>query len=523
MDPERPSAHTVGVFHGRFAGLDDEVAGLDAELVVDAGGAVVLPGFNDVHAHSVWFGLGLAEVDLGSISSLDEVYARIAAASVDATDDDWIIASGFNHLAHGGRFPDRDALDAAARHRPVWIKHNSGHASILNGVALSRIGAAHAAPAIEGGRVVVDDAGRPTGVLEENAMRLVQDLILPYPSESIEDALERATRHYASEGITSVTDAGIAGGWIGHSPVEFGAYQRARDAGRLRARMQTMITIDALHASDTFGLGAGIRSGVGDEWLQVGHTKVFTDGSLLASTAFMSEDYPGCTHHGYLQGDPELMRARALQAAEEGWSLALHAIGDSAVDFALDVLEEVAARGRPAPMPHRIEHAAIVRPDQLARLRSSGVVAVPQPYFITAFGEGMRARLGPTRTSWAYRARSLLDGGMVLPGSSDRPVAPGAPLAVIQSFVQRLTESGQPFGPDERITVEEALRAYTVGSAAATGWSADKGRIRRGMLADAVILADDPLTTDHDAIGGIGVLATILGGRFSHSTAERFR
>lgn len=525
MEATRPIASSLGVFEGRFAGVDQEIDGMDAEVTIDAGGAVLTPGFNDAHAHSVWFGLTLIEVDLGSVASIDEVYSRIADAAAGAAGDSWIIGGGYNHLAHGGRFPDRDVLDAVAGRRPVWIKHNSGHASIVNGAALARFGAAERAPEVVGGRVVVDERGRPTGVLEENAMRLVQDLVLPYPAESIENALDRATEHYAGEGITSVTDAGIAGGWIGHSPVEFGAYQNARDAGRLHTRMQTMITIDALDTAEGAlvpGLGAGIRSGAGDEWLQVGQTKVFTDGSLLASTAYMTENYPGCDHQGYLQGDPAQMRASVLRAARAGWALALHAIGDAAVDYALDVLDEVKKLGVPTPLPHRIEHAAVVRPDQLARLVASGAVPVPQPLFITMFGEGMRERLND-RASWAYRARSLLDGGLVLPGSSDRPVAPGAPLAVMQAFVERLSEAGRPFGAEEAITAGEALAAYTTGSAAATGWGDKKGAIRRGMLADFVLLDDDPTTIAAHRIGAIRVLGTVLGGTFSYGAPERFR
>jgi predicted amidohydrolase YtcJ len=520
MDPRRPAAQRVGVLNGRIAGLDEQIDGCDAPVQIDLDGATVLPGFNDAHAHSVWYGLSLNEVDLAAALSVDDVYARIAAAAASAPPDAWIVGGGYDHTRLGGQFPDRDALDAASGQRPVWIKHRSGHVCVVNGVALDRIAATGASFEVAGGTVVLGADGRPTGVLEENAMRLVQDLTLPHPSWVIEDALERATRQYAREGLTSVTDAGIAGGWIGNSPSEFGAYQNAHDAGRLSTRMQPMIAIDALDAP-VFGLGAGVRSGVGDEWLQIGPAKIFTDGSLLAATAYMSADYPGCDHRGYLQDDPDALRERALRAANAGWSLALHAIGDGAMDFALDVLAAVDALEVRSPLPHRIEHAGVVRPDQLGRLWHSGAVAVPQPLFIAEFGEGMRARLGE-RTPWAYRAASLLAGGMVLPGSSDRPVAGGAPLAVIQAFVERLTESGEPFGPDERLTVEQALAAYTVGSAAATGWSGQKGVVAPGMLADLVVLGDDPLFVDPSRLDAIAVLATVLGGRFTHGSPGLF-
>lgn len=521
MDPTRPRARRIGVHRGRIVGLDEELDGLTASDVIDGGGRTALPGFNDAHAHSVWYGLSLVEVDLSQATSVDEIYDIVSHRARDAPRGEWLIASGLNPLAMGGAYPDRDSLDRAAEDRPLWIKHNSGHACVLNGVALSRLGIGDRAPgAIDGGRVVVDATGRPTGVLEETAMQLVQAVMLPYPAEAIANALHRATAQYLREGITSVTDAGIAGGWIGHSPREFGVYQSALEAGLLRTRMQTMISIDALtelggHADDPDGIGltAGVRSGVGNEWLQIGPAKVFTDGSLLAGTAYMSQEYEECAGHGYLQGDPAELRSRALAAARAGWALALHAIGDGALDFALDVYAEARRNGSRPAVPHRIEHGGLIRPEQIAELAKAGIPVVPQPHFINCFGDGMAARLGPERTDCSYPAASLLEAGIPLPGSSDRPVAPGAPLAIVQSFVERLTESGAVYGARERIGVEEALRAYTRGSAEVTGWAHSKGMLREGMLADLALLGQDPAAVRTDEISRISVDATILGGR----------
>ncbi|CAO1648863.1 amidohydrolase [Salinibacterium sp. NYA9b] len=531
MDEARPRAHSIGINHGVIVGVDDELTGITACNRVNAHGATVVPGFNDAHAHSVWFGLTLIEADVSGATALNDIYDVIAAAAARSESDGWIIASGLNHHATGGQYPDRDALDRVSNGRPVWIKHSSGHACVLNGVALKLVGAENSAPPVpSGGRVVVDNAGRPTGLLEETAMSLVQALVLPYPLTVIEDALAKATTQYAREGLTSVTDAGIAGGWIGHSPREFAGYQNAKDAGTLRSRMQVMISLDALeelpgHSEDSAGVGlsAGIRSGAGDEWLQIGPTKIFTDGSLLASTALMTEHYEGAAHnHGYLQGDPDSLRERALAAHRTGWALALHAIGDGALDFALDILESARKDTSSHGMPNRIEHGGVIRPDQMQRLAESGASVVPQPHFIRLFGDGMIERLGAERAQWSYRARSFLDAGVVLPGSSDRPVAPGAPLAVMQSFVERLTQSGASYGEGERITAYEALRAYTVGSAAATGWASRKGTLARGMLADLVVLGDSPVDVRPDQIGQIEVVATIVGGLVSHDASGLF-
>jgi predicted amidohydrolase YtcJ len=522
MDADRPRATRIGVHDGRILALDEDLHGVTAAETVNARGATILPGFNDAHAHSVWFGLTLIETDLSTARSLDDVYGLIESAAATTARDGWVVATGLNHLLTGGVYPDRDRLDRAAGGRPTWIKHNSGHACVLNGVALRIAGVPDLQPpTFSGGRVVVDSAGRPTGVLEETAMSLIQDVMLPYPIDAIENALERATGHYVTEGITSVTDAGIAGGWIGHSPVEFSAYQNALDRGVLHTRMQTMISIDALvgvhgpRSSDD-GLTAGIRSGVGNEWLQVGPAKVFTDGSLLASTALLTEEYSDCSGHGYLQNEPDLLRAQALAAHRAGWALALHAIGDGALDFALDILEEARAQHGIRVMPDRIEHGGVIRPDQLGRLSAAGVAVSPQPHFIAQFGDKMAGIVGQDRADWCYRAQSLLDFGVPLAGSSDRPVAPGAPLAIIRSFVERATESGAVLGTSERISIDAALAACTTGAAAATGWAASKGALKPRYLADLVVLAADPRGVDSGEISDIPVLATIIGGHVRH-------
>jgi predicted amidohydrolase YtcJ len=551
QDPAHPQARELWIHDGKVIAVDEGPdCGLRARRTIDAAGSTVVPGFNDVHAHSVWFGLTLMEADLGAVRSLDDVYAVIAEASASLALDEWVVASGFSPLLLGGTRPDgarpdgahsdgtqsdgtqpdRDRLDAAAGGRPVWIKHSSGHACTLNGVALDLVlKDVDPATPIEGGVVVTDPSGRPTGLLEENAMRLVQDLLLPYPLETIERALDLATTHYLSEGITSVTDAGIAGGWIGHSPREFMAYQNARDKGLLSVRMQPMLVLDALHAAaghssepEARGIDAGIRTGLGDDWLRLGSVKIFSDGSLLGSTAYMTEDYVGCTHnHGYLQMDAQELRAAALEAYRAGWAIAMHAIGDHAIDHAIDIISEAQDAYGLNSLPNRIEHGGVLRPEQLDRIAGAGIVVVPQPHFITEFGDGMARLLGPRRTELSYPAKSLLRRGSILPGSSDRPVSEGRPLNVMQSFVERLTPSGQVYGPAERITAAEALAAYTTGSAAATGAADIKGRLLPGYLADLVFLDQDPTAVPSSDIAAIQVLATMVGGHMRFGP-ERF-
>jgi predicted amidohydrolase YtcJ len=524
-NPEAPVVDAVAVLNGRIVAAGNDVEGLRARERVDAHDCVVLPGFNDAHAHSVWFGMTLIETDLSGVRSLDDLYRIIGDRARDGGADEWIVASGFNPVLLHGAVPDRDVLDRVSGGRPVWIKHASGHSCQLNGEGLRRTAAlAHLDQEIDGGRIVLDQTGRPTGVLEERAMSFVRDVLLPYPLEVIERALDLATAQYAREGLTSVTDAGVAGGWIGHAPGELAAYQNAREHAVLRTRMQVMPVIDALaglgvHSGEParLGLGAGVRTGWGDEWLQLGPVKVFTDGSVLGRTAQLSEPYEGCPgYHGYLQEDQESLRRRVLDAYAAGWSLALHAVGDAALDLALDVIEEGITRHGTRPVPNRVEHGAVVRPDQVARLAGLAVACVVQPSFIPTFGEGMRRAIGADRSAWSHRARSLLDAGLPVAFSSDRPVAPGAPLGGIQAFIERITEDGLPYGPDERLTAGQAVRAATEGSSQVTGQHARKGLLVAGQLADMVFLQEHPADVAVEDIHSIPVLATAVGGVFTH-------
>ncbi|MFT4232591.1 MAG: amidohydrolase [Leucobacter sp.] len=531
MDPARPSATAVGVIGGRIVGLDEEIAGLDAMRTLDFGDAVMTPGLIDAHCHTAWWGLGLAAIDLSRTRGLDGLYALIAAevARLDAAGDPaaWVHGTGFNQAHHGGEFPDIARLDAITGDRPLYLRHTSGHASITNSATLRLVGALE--PGFEnpvGGAVVRDDGGRPTGLVEEAAQGLVQALLLPYSTERLVEALEAATSRYAAEGITSFTEAGVGGGWIGHSPVEVAAYQAAADQGRLRARAQLMPAIDALrplagHAADFHGEGRGagldlgIRTGFGDDRVRFGHVKVFLDGSLLGATAAVTEDYCGHDHNrGYLLDDPAVYRERALGAYRAGWPLALHAIGDAAIDLALDLIEEAQDRYGRLVAPCRVEHFGIARPDQVERAGRLRVAVTPQAGFIGPVGDQMAERVGPDRVDWLYRGRSVIDAGVVLAGSSDLPVADNNLRRGMQSAVDRRTDSGALLGADEAITPEEALRTHTEWAARATGQLADKGTIERGKLADFAVFSDSPLTAP--SIAGLDVVATVLGGELSH-------
>nr|WP_286980001.1 amidohydrolase [Corynebacterium sp. UBA5992] len=522
QSPSPESLHDVAVWDGKIAAItaSGDISFQDSVTNFDAAGSYAVPGFNDVHSHSVWFGQSLLEIDLSNARNCVDVYTAISEGKA-TTDGEWIIASGYVPSSVLDGPLDIEELDRISDGRPLLIKHNSGHAITVNTEALNRAGITRDPVAeIPNGTVVTDDNNRATGLLHENAMRPVQDLLQPEALGYIEKALGAASKAYVKEGITSITDAGIAGGWIGHSPLELAAYQNARDHELLLHRTQVMITFDCLHEvrhhlddPEAFTLDAGLRTGLGDDRLEIGPTKIFTDGSLFGATAAMSEDYCHCAgNSGYFQRDPDLMKEQALRAAASGWSLAMHAIGDSAVELAITIISEATARyGRPA-IPHRIEHGGVTRDDQVRRIAELGIALVPQPQFIREFGDHMASLIGAKRTVLSYPAKRIIDAGGILPGSSDRPVADGNPLTVIQAFAERITESGNLYGPDERISIEQALQAYTIGSAKATGWDKKKGLLQPGYLADIALLDANPLGTAIDEVSGIGVTATLRGG-----------
>ncbi|GAA1638423.1 MULTISPECIES: amidohydrolase [Brevibacterium] len=526
LDPARPRAQRIGVFAGRIVGVDEELDGVTADRVESLGGATVLPGFNDVHCHTTWFGLTLASVDVTAMpGGLPDVYAALEQAAATTPEGEWIEATGFAHRDYDGQYPELARLDAITGSRPLFMRQTSGHAAIVNTEAMRRAGILDRGftdPV--GGKVVRDPAGHPTGLVEETAQGLVQDLIRPYSLDTIVEALDLATTQYAKEGITSFGECGIAYGWIGHSPIEISAYLRAREEGRLRARAQLMPQADGLHAiaanpADGFGIGldAGLRTGLGDDLISIGPVKFFMDGAMSGETAALRENYAGRDHRGYLQADAEVLRRQILDTYASGWSLAVHAIGDAAVDAAIaNIVEAQRLHGRRA-VPNRIEHAGLVHDEHLATLAEHGIAVTPQAAFAEAIGDGMNRSLGPERRRLLYRAKSFVDAGVLLPGSSDRPCADGTALRGIEAFVTRATRDGDVMGAAaERLTPAEAVAAYTSVAAVASGQGADKGTLTRGKFADFVALDAHPAEVAPDEIAGIPVRATVLGGAFTH-------
>ena len=523
LDADRPHANRIGVLGGRIVGVDDDLDGVSAARSIDLGGAPVSPGFNDAHYHLSAFGVRLLQLDLrpGVVDSLDELYRVVAQHASTLSPDAWVIGAGYDQNKLGAH-PDRKQLDRAAAGRPLFLQHCSGHLGVVNSAALARMGVGESgsATAIAGGTI---DAG--TGLLAERAVEVAFETAGPASIERFVEAIGLASDEALASGITSVTEPGIGTtGMLGNNCADLAGFVEARNRGRLGVRTNVMPVADVLHELTPFeherpwfGLDLGLASGFGDEWLKVTSVKFMVDGSLIGGTAYMTQPYrdrPG--ECGYLRESREDIIARIGRAHEFGWQVATHAIGDAAIDVVLDAYE-LAQQRHPRPdARHRIEHCAVTRPAQVARLAQLKVIPVPQGRFVHELGDGFIAALGAPRTEWCYRGRSFLDAGLPLPGSSDCPVVRGDPLLGIHDMVNRTTASGQHLGADEAVTPLEALHAYTVGSAYAAHEETAKGSLAVGKLADFVVLSDDPLQVPHDRLGSITVGATIVGGEIRY-------
>ncbi|MGO2931715.1 amidohydrolase [Microbacterium sp.] len=521
MDPRRPAASRIGILSGRVVGLDEALDGVQADRVVDLAGAAVLPGFHDAHFHLMLTGFRLAAVDVrpSVASTMDAVLDAVRAGAAGLPEGEVLHATGYDQNIIGAH-PTARQLDEASGGRAVVMEHVSAHMTTVSTAVFDLIGYPGGAgvPDIPGGYVERDVEGRATGLLQENAQNLIERLREPGTQEQVARYIDLASRYALEYGLTSISEPGAR--------YAFTAYQTARERGVLMPRIVYMPFVSRLRSIQVFddgdgwlGFDDGIRTGLGDDRLMLGPMKIVTDGSLIGRSAAMHVCYHGESDNaGFLRYDAEELQAAIVAGHRAGWTIAAHAIGDAAIDHVLDGFEE-AQRVLPRPgVRHRIEHFAVADDAQIARAAALGVIPVPQGRFISEFGDGMAKALGADRAQHCYRMRSLLDAGIVLPGSTDAPIADANPLRSIHDMVNRQTASGAVLAPDERISAYEAVHAYTVGSSYAVGQEHERGTLIPGMLADLVVLSDDVLAVEPAEIGGVSVRATMIGGEFVFNT-----
>lgn len=502
MDRAHPRVEAVACERGYVvaAGRSDELRPLAAtsDDVINLGGKTALPGLIDAHIHFQTLGLALGQVDLGGARSLAECVERVAARVAVTAPGRWILGRGWNQNEwQEGRWPARDDLDAIAPDRPIALNSKDGHLLWVNSAALRAAGISAASDDPSGGEIARDAHGDPSGVLKENATNAVYAVIPPPSDEEREAALARAMEHALALGLTSI------GNFEG--PEAYAAFERLRARGKLRLRVVHHIARGQLDAA----LEAGDYSGRGDDWLRTGQLKLFADGTLGSQTAAMLEPFEGTDNRGIARLSYDEMRADAWRAAQGGIATAIHAIGDRANREALRAL--IAAPLVPTA-PHRIEHAQLLHPDDVHLFVDHGIVASMQP--IHATGDRDTAdRYWGARCATAYAWRVLRDNGAVLAFGSDAPVETADPLAGIYAAVARHNrdDGRAPWRPKLALTAQEAVWAYTVGAAAASGETGAKGTLAPGRVADLVVLSDDPCA-GAEALEQARVVCTVVGG-----------
>ena len=510
VDPARPSAEAIAICGERIGtvGTTAEIRALatPATRVIDLAGRLVVPGFNDAHVHFIDGASELVGINLRPAKDERDFAARLGEYVKKLPKGRWVLGGYWDHEAWPSKaLPTRQLIDAVTPDHPVFVQRLDGHMGVANSHALKLAGITRDTQAPDGGTIVRDERGEPTGILKDNAMNLVTKVV---PPPTFEDVLERARaglKHAATLGVTTIQD-------LTASADELRAYQYLRDRGELTAR---------IYATQSHGIAglvdAGIRTGFGDDWIRIGGIKLFADGSMGSGTAVFFEAYaddPSTT--GLLIQPVEELTKAMIDADAAGFQLVVHAIGDRANAITIDAMEKVAAVNGARDRRPRIEHAQVVRDTDKARMASLGIIASIQPSHCIDDMRWAETRIGRTRCAIAYDFKSFVDAGVRVAFGTDWFVEPLDPMIGLYAAVTRQFPDGTPAGgwfPEEKLTMAQAVEFYTAGSAYAQFAEHDKGSIAPGKLADLVVLSKDLFTVPPREILETRPVVTMVGGR----------
>ena len=516
LDGSRPRVSALAISYGRIVALGDDAAirrlATADTIEINLDGKTALPGLCDAHIHWEGQARALDEVDVFEVESKALALERVRQRVESVEPGEWIRGQGWSQdFWPARRFPDRLGLDAVAPDNPVYLSAKSGHAAWVNSRALEIAGITNATADPEGGQIERDANGAATGILLETAIDLVSERIpAPTPSE-LTDRMARAQEKALAFGITMIHDF--------DEPSCLAALQILREQGRLGIRVLKQINLAWLDAA----LESGIRRGFGDDWLRIGALKIFADGALGPKTALMFAPYAGDpANFGMAVVDKEEMIEHVSRASKAGLPSSIHAIGDKAVHDVLDVYASVrreeAERGDArGSRRHRIEHVQIIHPSDVGRLAQLDVIASMQPIHATSDMHAADRDWGE-RSRYAYNPRLQLDAGARVAFGSDAPVEPFNPWLGIHAAVTRQRD-GLPEGgwyPDARLSLRESLLGYTQGAAYAAGMEDRLGKLAKGYLADLIVVADDPVELESEALAAVEVLGTMVDGEWRH-------
>jgi predicted amidohydrolase YtcJ len=513
-DKSLPKAQAVAILGDRIVAV-----GSNADIqpwqgpktrTIDAAGKLLLPGFNDAHVHFVSGGSQLDNVQLNDASSPQEFARRIAERAKSTPKEGWILGGDWDETKwNPAQLPTKELIDPLTPDRPVFVGRYDGHMALANSLALRMAGVTAKTPDPPGGAIVRDPQGNPTGALKDAAMDYVDKVIPPLSHEQRVHAVKRALAHAASVGVTSVQD-------MNPEYADIGIYSELLQNGQLTTRIYAAPLITQVEDQTKIG----IRHAFGGPFLRIGALKAYADGSLGSATAYFFQpfdDQPN--NHGLLSDEMQplsLMRDRMMRADAAGLQICTHAIGDQAISIILDLYSELTKAHGEADRRFRIEHAQHMAAKDFDRFAQLHVIASVQPYHAIDDGRWAEMRIGHDRASRTYAFRTLLNHGVRLALGTDWNVAPLNPMLTIYAAVTRATLDGKnPAGwfPEQKLTVGEALEAYTMGSAYAEFQEKEKGSITAGKLADMVLLSEDIFSIDPTKIRDVKVLKTIVGGK----------
>lgn len=482
--------------------------------IVDLEGKFVAPGFIDNHTHFFDGSFSLASVQLNDASSKAEFVQRIADYAATRPKGEWITGGNWDEEKWGGVLPDRKWIDAATPDNPVYVMRYDGHQALANSLALKLAGMDDKTPTPEGGEIGRDKTGRITGTVKDKAMEIIEAVIPPPSDEQRAEAFLRGQAEAFEHGVTQVHDMPLPAGGLANLK----AYKKLRDDGAMKLRVYVFAPIASWEETAAFVK----ENGRGDDTLRWGAVKGYVDGSLGSRTAWRYDSYVDADTTGLTMQPPEQLVDWARAADAAGLHVTIHAIGERANDFVLQTFSDIGGKNLHAKR-FRVEHAQHLTRAAIAKFGEGDIIASVQPYHAADDGRWAIKRIGPEAIKTTYAFRSLLDAGAIMTFGSDWPVAPLNPLwGVDAAMFRRTTDGLNPNGwvPEERITGEEALTAYTAANAYA-GFMEDKvGTLEPGKYADIVVLSGDPTKADANTIGDIIVLRTILGGDTVYAVGE---